>query len=288
MFSTYSISDFLEVPPKLPHFHLNRLEEMPPLPEQIKSPHKHEFYEVFLVKKGQIWHQVDYQEFELRENSFFFITQGQLHFWSKTDRAQLTGYRLMFTEDFFQINQPDNQFLFELIYLDNIYQTPLLKIALATAPIFSYFDLMYQEFERQDCNEQAIRSLLFLALTEIQRLMNASKTNLLDKHQLQIYKQFVPLLEANFTQKWSVENYAEQLYITPKNLNRALQQIVNQNFTTLLQNRITLEAKRLLSFSSLTVNQIGSQLGFEDSSYFSRFFKKNTSLSPIEFRQKSV
>ena len=288
MFSTYSIANFFDVPLKLPHFHLNRLEEMPPLPERIKSPHKHGFYEVFLVKKGLVWHHVDYQEFELPANTLFFISQGQLHFWSKTDRTHLTGYRLMFTEDFFQINQPDNRFLFELVYLDNVYQTPLLKIESATAPIFSYFDLMQQEFEREDCNEQAIRSLLFLALTEIQRLTNTSKTTLLDKQQLQIYKQFRQLLEANFTQKWSVESYAEQLCITPKNLNRALQGVANQNFTALLQNRITLEAKRLLSFSPLTVSQIGTELGFEDSSYFSRFFKKNTALSPLEFRQKGA
>jgi AraC-like DNA-binding protein len=288
MFESYFISDFFEGAPKPTHFHINRLEDMPPLPQRIKSPHKHRFYEVILMRSGKMLQNVDYDEYTVTGRNLFFISQGQLHFWSKTEKENFSGYRLMFTEDFFQIGQADNQFLFELIYLDNVYQTPLLTIPESSKQIFEYFYLMHQEFNRTDCNEQALRALLFLVLSETQRLANANRDSPTSKAQVLIFKQFVQLMELHFTDKWSVEQYAHVLHTTPRQLNRVLREVANQNFSSMLQNRICLEAKRLLNLTGLTVNQISEHLGFEDPAYFSRFFRKNTELSPLDFRRQGV
>lgn len=288
MFYTYTIEQFFDKPPQLEHFHINRLEDMPPLPVSIKSPHKHQFYEVLLVKAGTMIHNVDYQEYTIQADTLFFISQGQLHLWGKTNIDSIRGYRLMFTEDFFEVGQPGSSFLFELIYLDNVYQTPQLSVLSSSRQIFDYFELMHQEFGRSDCNTQALRSLLFLALTETQRIANAQRNSLPNRQQMLIYKQFVQLLEVHFADKWSVERYAEQLNTSPRQLNRVLQDVAQQSFMDIVQNRLALEAKRMLSLSTLSVSQIGDQLGFDDSSYFSRFFKRHTQLTPLEFRQRSA
>jgi AraC family transcriptional regulator, transcriptional activator of pobA len=296
MFNTYTIADFLkntdgETTSRFlregSHFHINRLEDMPPLPPHILTPHKHQFYELFLIRSGTLMHMVDYQEYTLIENTFFLISQGQLHFWAKTNRDNTQGYRLMFTEDFFQMNQLDNQFLFELIHLDNIYQNPFIAISPElNSFIFTYFDLIFQEYQRPNTYEKALQSLLFLLLAEIHRLFETPLPSDSTKHQATIFKQFIMLLEKQYAKKWSASDYADALYVSTRHLNRIVQSITNQSLTQVIQNRSVLEAKRLLTFSDLTIGQIAEHLGFEDAAYFARFFRKSTTFSPSDFKEK--
>jgi AraC family transcriptional regulator, transcriptional activator of pobA len=293
MFQTYAISHFLQSPDAMnrvstdAHFHINRLEDMPPLPPSIVTPHKHRFYELFLVCEGTATHVVDYQEYTLTKNTFFFISQGQLHFWATTNRENIRGYRLMFTEDFFQMNQTDNQFLFELIHLDNIYQNPLISVSPElNSFIFTYFELILQEFERENTYDKALQSLLYLLLSEVHRLLKSPLPSESTKHQAVVFKQFTLLLETHFTKKWSASDYADALFMSVRHLNRIIQSITNQSLTQVIQNRTVLEAKRLLTFSDLTISQIAEQLSFEDAAYFARYFRKETQQSPSDFREK--
>jgi AraC family transcriptional regulator, transcriptional activator of pobA len=285
MFNNYTIADFLNKTEGV-HFHINRLEEMPVLPPRIVTPHKHHFYELFLVMEGAATQMVDYQEYTLSQNTFFLISQGQLHFFEKRNRENLKGYRLMFTEAFFQMNQLDNQFLFELIHLDNVYQNPFVALSpTSNAFIFAYFDLLFQEYQRTNTYDRALQSLLFLLLTEVHRLFEKPFPTDATKHQAAIFKQFITLLETHFSQKWTASNYADALFISPRHLNRTIQNITNQSLTQVIQNRCVLEAKRLLTFTDLTVGQIAEGLGFEDAAYFARFFRKSTAVSPTDFKQ---
>jgi AraC family transcriptional regulator, transcriptional activator of pobA len=293
MFQNYKISDFLKItgdfnPNKSANkslFHINRLEEMPPLPEHIITPHKHHFYELFLVESGEAIHAVDYKEYKLHENTFFFISQGQLHFWAKTNREKIRGYRLMFTEDFFQMNEINNQFLFELIHLDNIYQNPFITLSIEKNKlIYTYFELIFQEYNRESYYPKALQSLLFLLLAEIHRLYELTSPTNTIKHQAVIFKQFIVLLEVHFCEKWSASNFAHALHISPRHLNRIVQNMTNQSLSQVIQNRIVLEAQRLLTFTDLTVIQISHKLSFEDSAYFARYFRKVTGLSPTDFK----
>jgi AraC family transcriptional regulator, transcriptional activator of pobA len=297
VFHSYKIADFLKntVPlerdddksVKGVHFHINRLEDMPPLPSNILTPHKHHFYELFLVTQGEVLHMVDYQQYHLSAHNFFFISQGQLHFWDKTKRDNVKGYRLMFTEEFFLLNQMDNLFLFELIYLDNIYQNPFIPITpKIDSLVYTYFDLLFQEFQRKNSYDKALQSLLFLLLFEVQRLYEKRSPSEATKHQAFIFKQFIIQLETHFSEKWSASDYADALHVSSRHLNRIVQSVTNQSLTQVIQNRIVLEAKRLLTFTDLTIGQISDKLGFEDAAYFARYFRKVTNFSPTDFKEK--
>lgn len=288
MFKTYTIANFLNKSSEKEglHFHINRLEDMPPLPPHIITPHKHRFYELFLVEQGDAIHSVDYNEYHLTANTFFFISQGQLHFWAKTNREKIRGYRLMFTEEFLLLNHKDNLFLFELLYLDNIYQNPLIKVSPEIDTlVYTYFNLLCQEHQRTNRSDKALQSLLFLLLFEIKRLFEKNALPETTKHQALIFKQFILLLETHFAKKWSACMYADALHISPRHLNRIVQNVTNQSLTQVIQNRIVLEAKRLLTFTDLTISQISDKLGFDDAAYFARYFRKATDLSPTEFKE---
>jgi AraC family transcriptional regulator, transcriptional activator of pobA len=284
MISSYSIADFLNSADTELNFHINRLEEMPPLPTHIESPHKHLFYEVVLIKKGNTIQNIDYQVYKISSSAFFFVSQGQLHLWGKDDRETIEGYRLMFTEDFFLSNHIDKSFLFELMFLDNIYFNPCLSLsASAIQPIYTYFDLMFQEYTRSGANPKALQSLLFLALTEIQRVAVPSSTKVLHK-EIMVYKSFLELLETHLTEQLPVSAYADRLCMTPKQLNKSVQIVVNQSVSDVIKHRLVLESKRLLAYSNLNINQTAYALGFADSAYFARFFRKETNISPTEFK----
>lgn len=82
----------------------------------------------------------------------------------------------------------------------------------------------------------------------------------------------------------SVNDYAEQLGITPSHLRRICQEVLGESPLAVINQRLILAAQRELAYSSMTVQQVAYSLEFEDSAYFSRFFRKQTGMTPSEFR----
>jgi AraC-like DNA-binding protein len=99
-----------------------------------------------------------------------------------------------------------------------------------------------------------------------------------------LIRKFNLLVETHFKEEHSVSFYAQQLYKSPKTLSNLFAIYNNKTPSQVIQERILIEAKRLLTYTQKTVKQITFELGFEDVSYFSNFFKKHTSLSPVDFR----
>ena len=94
------------------------------------------------------------------------------------------------------------------------------------------------------------------------------------------------LLEDKYKSHWPVEKYADALGLTPARLNRICHAITEKTAGLLIQDRLTLEAQRLLIYTNATSSMVASELGFHDPAYFARFFKRRTGLSPIEFRKQ--
>lgn len=96
---------------------------------------------------------------------------------------------------------------------------------------------------------------------------------------------FTQLLEAHFREHWAVEEYARRLDISTAHLNGICRRLHGHSALGLLHQRLLLEAKRNLIYTSLTVNQIAELLGFSEPAYFSRFFKRLTDTTPGAFRR---
>jgi AraC family transcriptional activator of pobA len=99
-----------------------------------------------------------------------------------------------------------------------------------------------------------------------------------------IIRKFNLLVEANFKSERSVSFYAQQLCKSPKTLSNLFAIFNQKPPSQIIQERITVEAKRLLCYTDKSVKHITFELGFEDVPYFSNFFKKNTGISPSDFR----
>jgi AraC family transcriptional activator of pobA len=124
---------------------------------------------------------------------------------------------------------------------------------------------------------------LIIVITKLAKSNTGQNLNKSDD-KLDIFRQFNLLVEANFHQEHSVQYYADRLHKSPKTLANIFLLYNQKTPIQMIHTRIIIEAKRLLSFTSKSIKQITYELGFDDPAYFTRFFKKNTSRSPVEFR----
>jgi AraC family transcriptional activator of pobA len=99
-------------------------------------------------------------------------------------------------------------------------------------------------------------------------------------------RQFRLEVEGRFHKETALSAYAAALGVTANHLNDTLRRETGQPAGELIRQRRLLEAKRLLLHSDLSVSEVGYRLGFDDPSYFSRFFRRYARASPADFRAK--
>jgi AraC-like DNA-binding protein len=97
---------------------------------------------------------------------------------------------------------------------------------------------------------------------------------------------FRRLIDVHYRSIRLPKEYADLLYVTPNHLNALCQDLLGKTAGELIRDRILLEAKRLLTNAKMTGTEIAYDLDFKDNSYFNRFFKKYTGMTPDEFRKQ--
>ncbi|WP_439257452.1 helix-turn-helix domain-containing protein [Lonepinella sp. BR2271] len=145
-----------------------------------------------------------------------------------------------------------------------------------------YIPLLNQAIKQSQNIQQ---HLLCALLSQIHLLQQQSQSPVRERISQKRVKQFRQLLEQQFRQHHHVATYSEQLACTKKSLTHACLTITGKSAKSLINQRIILEAKRLLAYSDLSVNQIGYQLGFNDNSHFGKFFKQQSGETAMGFRQ---
>jgi AraC family transcriptional activator of pobA len=148
-------------------------------------------------------------------------------------------------------------------------------------------DIFIEELKtNDDIQNDMLVMLLKRLITMITRLARAGKFPdvKLNDDRFHILRKFNLLVEMNFHTQHSVSYYAGRLNKSPKTLSNLFALYNYKTPIQIIQERILIEAKRLLSYTDKSAKQITYELGFDDAAYFSNFFKKHTALSPSEFR----
>ncbi|PWV49045.1 AraC family transcriptional regulator [Chitinophaga sp. S165] len=125
---------------------------------------------------------------------------------------------------------------------------------------------------------------LIITLTQLAMTEYIPDNKLQQDSRFHIIRKFGLLVEEHFRTEHSVSYYAQLLNKSPKTLSNLFALFDQKTPTQMIQERIIIEAKRLLRFTNKSTKQITFELGFEDPAYFSNFFKKHTSAAPLEFR----
>jgi AraC family transcriptional activator of pobA len=150
-------------------------------------------------------------------------------------------------------------------------------------------DIFVEELNTKDSIQSDMLTMLLkrliIVITKFAKEEYVPNEKLRDDR-LDIFRKFNLLVEGNFNTEHSVSYYAHRLNKSPKTLSNIFCLYNNKTPQQIIHDRILIEAKRLLSYTSKSVKQITYELGFEDPAYFSNFFKRHTSLSPAEFRNE--
>lgn len=141
------------------------------------------------------------------------------------------------------------------------------------------------QFSNKNTFEEQISVNLFNTILLILVNNNHDFVSLPDKYYERIHDFFLLVFEFSKTEK-RVTFYSDKLNISSKRLNQILQEFTNKSASYFIHEHLIMEAKKRLVYTDFNINQISEELGFEDVAYFSRFFKRWTTLSPEKYRKK--
>jgi AraC-like DNA-binding protein len=145
-----------------------------------------------------------------------------------------------------------------------------------------------------DARRPASRALNLLLRSQVQSLLMrlwldaaASEADQrIEPVVLRRYRRFRAAVERDFMRWHGVATYADRLGCSQKSLTRAALDVSDRTAKAVITDRLVLEAKRLLAHSLLPVAGIGDQLGFGEATNFVKFFRRETGLTPGDFRVK--
>ena len=254
----------------------------------LLTPHKHNFYHLVLFTKGGGTHAIDFKSFEVRPFQIYFMIPGQVHSWDF--EGDVDGYVIHFSTGFFQSFLLMNDYLQQFAFFSGDVDDEVINIPLRLhARIKDLFEQIIAESENPArLGLDMIRTLLVQVFILLARTDAETTQKQPSAYNYTLLKNFRRLIEQNFMQLRLPKDYAELLYITPNHLNAMTNDMLGISAGELIRNRVLLEAKRLLINLNLSVAEIAYQLNFNDNSYFTKFFKNNTGLTPEEFRKSTL
>ncbi len=254
----------------------------------VKYPHRHDFFEVLYLMKGTGYHVIDSNKYRIEPPCVFFMSPGQAH---KIEFSHdIEGYIFIFTADFYLANRSNQNSLIEFPFFYNLHQeNPPLKLERQDDVCFleRLFQRGIAELEYNNSNLlDTLRSLLDLILTTCtSRYVLGENLEMKGKGHL-LVKQFYHLVEENNYRNLSLKEYAAKLAVTPNHLSQMVKLHAGKTASQIVKAKQVLEIKRLLVHSELSVAEIAQQLNFDDQSYFTKFFKREAGLSPLQYRQQ--
>lgn len=253
----------------------------------------HDFYLIIWFEKGKGKHIIDFKEYEVQDGTVFFISPGQIHQFKEI--ICYKGYSIIFSEDFlYNLNEKMYRYVKNKIFgsFNN------------TSICYINKNNLLEDIQRQFClvlDEYKNGNQLFghhdkLALL-LSNLIIFLKRHAIWNNQFEnenidnnyyYYLSFIDYVEVHFKQIHKVKEYAKALNLSVGTLNRSIIKISGKRPMKIINERIVLEAKRILNYSvELRIKQVSEILGFTEVSNFVKFFKHNVGMTPNDFRELS-
>lgn len=249
------------------------------------QPHRHDFYNILFIEEGTGTHTIDFVTYEVKPSSIFFLTPGQIHSFNLS--LDVKGLTLFFTPEFYLMNNSEKKLL-DIPFFHSLSNQPFLDLDCAKDESIRQAILeIFNEHERnENGNHIIIRAYLDIVITKLSRYYKQSWVNQKSSSIIYQIRELESLVDKHYKEFRRPRDYADRMNLSPKHLNKICNTGLNKTVGDLIQERVILEVKRMLAYSSKNVTEIANELNFSDTSYFIRFFKKNTGLTPELFRDQ--
>lgn len=249
----------------------------------MQALHRHDHYFLLVITTGEGLHECDFRPHMLEPHTIYSMRPGQVH------RLELkvgsTGYILQFKADFLASSEHGARLVLRRAGHIEVHRTD--------AERYGELVLLLDRIARayaspNEGHLHIVRAYLsaFLADLVLQApsIAPVSEAKGYTRERLE---ELLELIETHALTTKEVSAYAELMHLSAFQLNAIAKAGTGRTCSELITDQIILEAKRYLLATTDQVTQVADRLGYEDPSYFIRFFKKHTGYTPEGFRQKS-
>lgn len=250
--------------------------------KEVGRAHRDGGHSFFLQEKGATCIEIDFQIHTVEAPAVLYMHPNQVHRLIEFKNATISSWIITnenLLPEYLQVLEeltPVDPLPLPIDAQSILSQTASLCIQLSERK----HEKLHYQLLKESCN-------LLVALVASQYLAQAKPTHNYSRFDL-ITKGFKSELERNFTTTKSPTNYAERLNISTPYLNECVKTTTGHSVSYHIQQRVILEAKRLLHHSDKSVKEIAADLGYEDYSYFVRLFVKVVGVTPLVFRNKNL
>jgi AraC family transcriptional regulator, transcriptional activator of pobA len=252
----------------------------PPNAKEVAQSHRDNGHLFILQEKGTTHIEIDFQKINIEASSIIYIHPSQIHRLIAFKNATISSW-IITSENL----QPEYLKILEglapvkVLPLDSKTRTIISDTASLCITVSERkHEKLYNSILKESCNT-------LIALVVSQYLGQSKSIDNYSRLEL-ITKAFKSALEQNFILVKRPVEYAKRLNISTPYLNECVKTTTGHSVSYHIQQRVILEAKRLLHHSNKTVKEISSELHYDDHSYFIRLFVKVTGMTPLAFRSK--
>lgn len=245
-------------------------------------PHRKNYYFMAFVKAGSSRHWIDMKPYVTQPNTFYFTVPSQVNL--KEESNPMNGAVLTFTDDFLATDQSGS--LKQLPIIQNLHNGH--ELVLNPADV-SYIDdvlekLIVEYNTRSYMQHHMLLAQMNVLLIYLSRLYVQQFGTQQPSQERQVLKNYLSKIDKHYTKKHEVADYASLLNLSAGHLSEVVKEQSGKSAITHIHDRLVLEARRLLFHTDYSVKEIAFQLGFEDASYFNRFFKRLVQHTPVDYR----
>ena len=254
--------------------------------KNLVTPHRASFYCILSFVEGSPVHIIDFNPVQIEPGSFLFVGKDRVQFFDQV--RPFKAKALLFTDEFFGKDRTAIRFL-NRTPLFNSADGPHECIIKTSLSLEAYWDhIVHEEKAPPDHYKPLLlKNHLenFLLQAEREGAQNLNTGTRADGQQ-EVFYRLRDMVEENFRDQKPVAFYTENLRISGKVLTRITQKMAGKTPKQMLDERLLLEAKRLLIHDSDAGKTIGYSLGFNEPTNFIKFFRKHTGTTPATFREQ--
>ncbi len=251
----------------------------------LDRPHALNFYDITLVTKGAGTLTLDGARYPVRAGTLVFTTPGQVRSWQVSTLDGLcVFFPTLFLAEFFS----DPLFLQRLPFFHTREGRAAVQLpARAARACHRRLTSMRKELRALSADSaHLLRASLYETLVTLTRIYLEIHDSSGRRVPHPVTSRYVAMVARDATVRHAVREYTRDLAVSAGYLNSLCLRYLGQNAKAVISTQLTIEARRMLLYSDLSVAQIGASLGFRDPSYFTRFFVAHTGRSPRRFRQE--
>ena len=230
---------------------------------------------------------IDFRDVKYQPRDILFIADKQVHQFRV--HSDTKGYITPFTQEFLYHNESDQNILQNYRLFDYSLNSPKISLSQESFNRLEWlFDELFSEHDRSAKSElqseitrSLLKTILLTAEREKRKMFSHAEHNL----NYPDFVKFKSSLERNFCFTRNVSDYSRMLGISSQKLNQLTKKILNQTAKTFIDERVIIEAKRLLAHTNLSAKEISEAVGFDEPTNFNKYFKRHTKQTPRSFRQ---